>query len=64
MRTTVRKVKSECTGCGACVSICPKKAISMQPDEEGFLYPAVDGALCVECDLCEKRCPVGNAVPA
>lgn len=59
-RQTVRPVKSECTGCGACVSICPVKAISMKMDEEGFLYPAVDGSKCIGCDLCEKRCPVGK----
>jgi len=63
MRQTVRSHKAECTGCGACVSICPRKAITMQPDEEGFLYPAVNGDLCVECDLCEKRCPVGKEIP-
>ena len=57
MRTTVRSNKAECTGCGACVSVCPKAAITMQMDEEGFLYPAVDGALCVGCDLCGKYCP-------
>lgn len=61
MRQTVRPDKAECTGCGACMSICPKGAISMQPDAEGFSYPAVDPALCVSCDLCEKRCPVGAA---
>lgn len=33
----------------------------MKPDEEGFLYPAVDAQLCVGCDLCEKRCPAGHA---
>ena len=27
MRQTVRKNPAECTGCGACVSICPKQAI-------------------------------------
>lgn len=63
MRTTVRSNKAECTGCGACVSVCPKAAITMQMDEEGFLYPAVDSALCIGCDLCEKRCPAGKVMP-
>jgi len=63
MRTTVRKIKAECTGCGACVSICPKAAITMKADEAGFLYPAVDSALCIECDACEKNCPVGKPIP-
>ena len=33
----------------------------MEPDEEGFLYPHVDKDLCVNCGLCERRCPVINA---
>ena len=50
--------KSSCCGCTACFNICPKNAISMQPDEEGFLYPVVDQEKCVDCGLCEKsaRC--------
>ena len=32
----------ECTGCGACFAICPQKAIKMEEDEEGFLYPVVN----------------------
>ena len=63
MRTTVRAHRSECTGCGACVSVCPNGAIAMRADREGFLYPAVDPALCIGCDLCEKRCPVGADHP-
>lgn len=64
MRETVRASKAECTGCGACASICPKGAIAMRPDEEGFLYPAVDAVLCISCDVCEKRCPAGREKPA
>lgn len=46
-----------CTGCQACISICPSKCITMQADEEGFLYPKVAHARCVDCSLCVKRCP-------
>ena len=34
--------KENCCGCFACYSICSQKAIQMQPDEEGFLYPIID----------------------
>lgn len=46
-----------CTGCGACVNVCPKSCISMQPDAEGFYYPSVDTARCVDCGLCLQTCP-------
>lgn len=45
-----------CSGCGACYSICPKKAISMKPNKEGFLIPYVDNNKCVNCDLCKRVC--------
>ena len=56
------KDKSMCCGCTACKNICPKNAIEMVEDEEGFLYPKVDKEKCVNCGLCEKVCPVLNAV--
>jgi coenzyme F420-reducing hydrogenase beta subunit len=48
----------DCCGCTACQSICPKNAISMQPDEKGFLYPHINQSLCVECGLCNEVCPM------
>lgn len=47
----------KCYGCGACQQICPKGAITMAPDQEGFLRPEVNAGLCVECGLCQKACP-------
>lgn len=48
----------KCVGCGACSHICPKSAITMTPDMEGFLRPSINEELCVECGLCQKTCPV------
>jgi len=49
--------EDSCTGCSACRDICPKKAISMTYDAAGFRYPVIDYDKCIECHLCEKRCP-------
>lgn len=47
----------QCCGCGACANRCPRQAISMVPNHEGFLHPVVDAEKCVECGACEKACP-------
>ena len=52
--------KAECCGCTACKSVCPKNAIEMCEDEEGFLYPKVDLEKCVKCGACKRVCPVVN----
>ena len=52
--------KEECCGCTACANICPVGCISMQPDEEGFLYPNIDKERCIECHKCETVCPIKN----
>lgn len=48
--------KEECCGCAACYSICPKEAIEMELDEEGFEYPIIDENECIRCYKCLKVC--------
>ena len=53
-----------CTGCEACIQICPQKCISTQQGEFDFLYPVVDEDRCIDCHLCEKVCPIDKDVSA
>lgn len=46
----------KCTGCGTCSLRCPKGAISMKGDIEGFLRPSIDERKCVKCGICGKVC--------
>ena len=52
--------KSRCTGCSACASICPKGAIKLVEDNEGFKHPEIDQSKCINCGLCKRTCPVLN----
>lgn len=52
--------KSKCSGCHSCYNVCPKHCITMIEDQEGFWYPEVDKNQCIDCGLCEKRCPILN----
>lgn len=53
---TVSRVKDACTACTVCREICPAKAITMEYNEQGFLYPKVDEEKCTRCGLCVKKC--------
>ena len=52
--------KDECCGCSACYNVCPKKAINMVEDEEGFFYPLIDESKCIGCNSCIRICPFKN----
>ena len=52
---------NECTGCNACFNACPKSAIEMVSNDEGFGYPEIDENKCIDCGLCQKSCPINNA---
>lgn len=49
--------KEDCCGCTACCAVCPKEAIAMAEDEEGFEYPQINESRCVRCHLCLQVCP-------
>ena len=50
------KNKIDCSGCAMCYNICPKRAIQMVEDENGYIYPKVNEEKCVNCGLCKKSC--------
>ncbi len=58
IRYSLTKEEAVCCGCRACEQSCPKQAIAMQPNAEGFLYPVVDAQRCIQCGLCDRVCPM------
>jgi len=53
--TMTARIDTElCTGCGACVDICPMYAISVHEDKA-----CVDADKCSGCGVCEEECPMG-----
>lgn len=48
--------KKHCYGCELCKNICPKNAIEMQENDNGFLNPVINMKKCIHCGLCEKKC--------
>lgn len=55
------KSRGNCCGCTACYAICETQAISMLPDEEGFLYPTVNAEKCIRCYKCINVCAFKEA---
>lgn len=52
--------KQNCCGCAVCTQACPKHCITMVEDAEGFLYPDVELEKCVDCNMCQRVCPMLN----
>ena len=46
-----------CTGCLACLNVCPQKAITIIEGFLGEILPRIDRNLCIDCGACDKVCP-------
>lgn len=49
-------LKQNCHSCSLCQNICPKDAIILKENENGFLAPMIDEEKCIHCNLCQKTC--------
>lgn len=55
-------VREDCCGCVACSFVCPRNAIKIRCDDEGFAYPQIDEELCISCGRCLQVCAFQNSV--
>lgn len=59
----ILRLTKTCTGCFACANGCPKDAITLPENYEGFYFPVIDNDKCVDCGLCDRICPQVTEFP-
>ena len=61
MSNSIEKFHDSCCGCGVCAERCPKGAIKMLPNRQGFYYPVISSDACVDCGVCAQVCSFHHA---
>lgn len=56
MNNSIANKESGCTGCGVCAVACPKNAIDVELNKDGFYEAIVNSELCSKCGICGKVC--------
>lgn len=51
-----KSAKKLCTSCQACAAVCPKEAIKISLDTDGFYRPYIDANKCIDCGICNRVC--------
>ena len=54
VKKVLKRDEEKCVDCGACISLCPVKAICTQKDWS----IEVDNDLCIACGFCIDSCPM------
>jgi ferredoxin len=54
MEKDIQRDEQLCYHCGACIAMCPTRALRMQPDTMEIVF---DNKLCTGCGLCMPTCP-------
>lgn len=59
----IARVEANCSGCGRCLSVCPVKIISLEPeraDGSGRKRAVIDKELCLGCGVCARNCRIDS----
>ena len=51
MNINDKSAKRTCTSCQICAAVCPKNAIKVVLDDNGFYRPTIDNVRCVDCSI-------------
>ena len=54
LKKDILRSDARCTHCGACLSICPTKAFTVDPNTRKIFF---DDSECIACELCIPSCP-------
>lgn len=53
----IMSYKNSCSGCMACLHICPAGCIQVKTDAVGNFVRVIDVEKCIKCGCCESVCP-------
>lgn len=56
MNIEEKNILRECTSCQVCGAVCPKEAIHIELNKDGFYRPIIDHDKCIDCGICLKAC--------